>query len=117
MLLGSGMALIAAAFGSLRRTGQDRKPRESTPEIISTGVCRFIRNPMHVSMGPLQAGIGVALEGPVRKDSARGCVAYQSTGQDAGGFAVFTDGLTGHQRHPIAIHPLYQPFPAGGKVE
>jgi len=61
LLLGSGTALMLSAFGLFRRTGQDAKPWESTPEIISTGIYRFTRNPMYVSMGALQAGIGVAL--------------------------------------------------------
>jgi protein-S-isoprenylcysteine O-methyltransferase Ste14 len=61
LLLGSGTALMLSAFGLFRRTGQDAKPWESTPEIISTGIYRYTRNPMYVSMGLLQAGIGVAL--------------------------------------------------------
>jgi protein-S-isoprenylcysteine O-methyltransferase Ste14 len=52
---------MLSAFGLFRRTGQDVKPWESTPEIISTGIYRFTRNPMYVSMALLQAGIGVAL--------------------------------------------------------
>ena len=55
-----GIGLMAGAFGLFRRTGQDPKPWESTPEIISTGIYRFTRNPMYVSMGLLQAGLGVA---------------------------------------------------------
>jgi protein-S-isoprenylcysteine O-methyltransferase Ste14 len=61
LLLAVGLGLMAAAFGLFRRTGQDPKPWESTPEIISTGIYRYTRNPMYVSMGLLQAGIGVAL--------------------------------------------------------
>jgi protein-S-isoprenylcysteine O-methyltransferase Ste14 len=61
LLLASGTALMLSAFGLFRRTGQDAKPWESTPEIISTGIYRYTRNPMYVSMGLLQAGIGVAL--------------------------------------------------------
>jgi protein-S-isoprenylcysteine O-methyltransferase Ste14 len=61
LLLGLGAMLMAGAFGLFRKTGQDPKPWESTPEIISTGIYRFTRNPMYVSMGLLQAGIGVAL--------------------------------------------------------
>jgi protein-S-isoprenylcysteine O-methyltransferase Ste14 len=61
LLLGLGTLLMAGAFGLFRRTGQDPKPWESTPEIISTGIYRFTRNPMYVSMGLLQAGIGFAL--------------------------------------------------------
>ena len=61
LLVGLGLGLMAAAFGMFRSTGQDPKPWESTPEIISTGIYRHTRNPMYVSMGLLQAGIGVAL--------------------------------------------------------
>ena len=61
VLLVAGIALIAGALGRFRSTGQDPEPWVSTPEIISTGVYRFTRNPMYVSLGLLQAGIGVAL--------------------------------------------------------
>lgn len=61
LLLAAGVFLVVAAVGLFRRTGQDPKPWLSTPEIISTGVYRFTRNPMYVSLGLLQAGIGVAL--------------------------------------------------------
>ena len=54
-----GVALVAAAIGLFRRTGQDPKPWESTPEIISTGIYRFTRNPMYVGMALLQASIGI----------------------------------------------------------
>ena len=56
-----GIGVMAAAIGLFRKTGQDPKPWESTPEIISTGVYRFTRNPMYVGMALLQAGIGLAL--------------------------------------------------------
>ncbi len=56
-----GIGVMAAAIGLFRRTGQDPKPWESTPEIISTGVYRFTRNPMYAGMALLQAGIGLAL--------------------------------------------------------
>jgi protein-S-isoprenylcysteine O-methyltransferase Ste14 len=61
LLLAPGVFLVVAAVGLFRRTGQDPKPWLSTPEIISTGVYRFTRNPMYVSLGLLQAGIGVAM--------------------------------------------------------
>ncbi len=61
LLIALAVFLMLAAFGLFRRTGQDPKPWLTTPEIISTGVYRFTRNPMYVSMGLLQAGIGVAL--------------------------------------------------------
>lgn len=56
---GLGVALVAAAIGLFRRTGQDPKPWESTPEIISTGIYRVTRNPMYVGMALLQASIGI----------------------------------------------------------
>lgn len=55
-----GVALVAAAIGLFRRTGQDPKPWESTPEIISTGIYRFTRNPMYVGMALLQTSIGIS---------------------------------------------------------
>jgi len=54
-----GVALVAAAIGLFRRTGQDPKPWESTPEIISTGIYRLTRNPMYVGMALLQTSIGI----------------------------------------------------------
>ena len=57
----AGLALMAAAFGLFRKTGQDPKPWLATPEIISTGVYAHTRNPMYVSMGLLQAGVGLTL--------------------------------------------------------
>jgi protein-S-isoprenylcysteine O-methyltransferase Ste14 len=54
-----GVALVAAAIGLFRRTGQDPKPWKSTPEIIATGIYRFTRNPMYVGMALLQTSIGI----------------------------------------------------------
>jgi protein-S-isoprenylcysteine O-methyltransferase Ste14 len=61
LLVAAGLGLMAGAIGLFRRTGQDPKPWLGTPEIISTGVYAYTRNPMYVSMGILQAGLGVAL--------------------------------------------------------
>lgn len=55
------VVLLAGAIGHFRRTGQDPKPWEPTPEIISTGVYRFTRNPMYVGLALVQIAIGVAL--------------------------------------------------------
>lgn len=60
-LLIAGLALLFAAFNQFQRTGQDPKPWVSTPEIIATGIYKWTRNPMYVSMGFLQGGIGVLL--------------------------------------------------------
>jgi protein-S-isoprenylcysteine O-methyltransferase Ste14 len=56
-----GVAIGGNAFRHFRRTGQDPKPWESTPEIISTGIYRFTRNPMYVGMALMQTGIGIGL--------------------------------------------------------
>ena len=58
---GLGGAAIAGALGLFRRSGQDPKPWKSTPEVISTGIYRFTRNPMYVGMALLQIGIGIGL--------------------------------------------------------
>ena len=58
---GLGIAIMAGAIGLFKRTGQDPKPWKSTPEIISTGVYQFTRNPMYVGMALLQIGIGIGL--------------------------------------------------------
>jgi len=57
----AGVAIVANAIGLFRRTGQDPKPWESTPEIISAGIYRFTRNPMYVGMALIQLSIGLAL--------------------------------------------------------
>lgn len=59
VVAGAGIALIAAALGLFRRSGQNPEPWKSTPEIISTGIYRYTRNPMYVGMALVQAGIGV----------------------------------------------------------
>jgi protein-S-isoprenylcysteine O-methyltransferase Ste14 len=56
-----GLDAIRRAIGLFRRSGQDPKPWEPTPEILTTGVYRYTRNPMYVGMALLQTGIGVAL--------------------------------------------------------
>ena len=60
-LLVAGLGLIFAAMSQFRRTGQDPKPWLSTPAIIAVGIYKWTRNPMYVSMGLLQGGIGVLL--------------------------------------------------------
>jgi len=61
LLLAAGAALLLGAAGSFRKTGQDPKPWLPSPEIIRDGIYRYTRNPMYVSMGLLQAGLGIAL--------------------------------------------------------
>jgi protein-S-isoprenylcysteine O-methyltransferase Ste14 len=56
-----GLGFAAAAIGLFRRTGQDPKPWQPTPEIISTGVYKMTRNPMYLGMALLQAAVGIGL--------------------------------------------------------
>ena len=56
-----GLVMMGRAMGLFKRTGQDPKPWEATPEIISTGVYRITRNPMYVGMALLQVAIGIGL--------------------------------------------------------
>ncbi|MFP8870813.1 MAG: isoprenylcysteine carboxylmethyltransferase family protein [Myxococcota bacterium] len=61
LLLVAGLGLMMGAFGQFQRTGQDPKPWLSTPEVIAVGVYKWTRNPMYLSMGLLQAGVGVLI--------------------------------------------------------
>jgi len=54
-----GFPLVAGAFRLFRKTGQDPKPWLATPEIITTGVYRFTRNPMYLGLALLQTAIGL----------------------------------------------------------
>ncbi len=56
-----GGALLAAALGLFRRSGQQPEPWKPTPEIISTGIYKYTRNPMYVGMALIQAAVGMQL--------------------------------------------------------
>ena len=58
---GLGILLMVAAVLSFRRTSQDPRPWKATPEIISTGVYRFTRNPMYVALALLQTSFATGL--------------------------------------------------------
>lgn len=53
------LVLMAFAVGLFKSTGQDPKPWKASPELITTGIYRWTRNPMYLAMGLLQAGLGV----------------------------------------------------------
>jgi protein-S-isoprenylcysteine O-methyltransferase Ste14 len=57
----ASLVIVGFAIKLFRRTGQDPKPWETTPEIVSTGVYRITRNPMYVGMALLQIAIGIGL--------------------------------------------------------
>ncbi len=54
-----GVALVLGPMALFRRTGQDPAPWKATPEIVSSGIFRFTRNPMYVGMALVQAAYGV----------------------------------------------------------
>lgn len=58
-LIGVGLVLLSLAQGLFRKTGQDPRPWEHSPELIAEGIYRWTRNPMYLGMGVLQAGIGL----------------------------------------------------------
>lgn len=55
----AGLFVILGAVGLFRKTGQDPKPWEPTPELIFDGPYRYTRNPMYVGMTAITIGIGV----------------------------------------------------------
>ena len=57
----AGLGFMGLAMSLFRRTGQDPKPWATTPEIISSGIYRFTRNPMYVGMALIQIAIGIGL--------------------------------------------------------
>ena len=61
LALAKGLVLMALAFGLFKKTRQDPKPWTAAPELIAEGIYLWTRNPMYVSMGVLQAGVGMLL--------------------------------------------------------
>jgi protein-S-isoprenylcysteine O-methyltransferase Ste14 len=53
--------LVVGASRLFRKTGQDPRPWLATPEIIRSGVYRFTRNPMYLSLALLQSAIGIVV--------------------------------------------------------
>lgn len=56
----AGLVAALMGLGLFRRTGQKPEPWTPTPELITTGIYRFSRNPMYLGMTLIQLGIGVA---------------------------------------------------------
>jgi protein-S-isoprenylcysteine O-methyltransferase Ste14 len=50
LLIANGLALGFGAIKLFRKTGQDPKPWQPTPEMIFDGPYKYTRNPMYVSM-------------------------------------------------------------------
>ena len=53
--------LVIGALRLFRRSGQEPEPWKPTPQIVSTGVYRFTRNPMYVGLTLFLAALGIAL--------------------------------------------------------
>ena len=60
--LGGALALAVPAIRLFRKTGQDPKPWQPTPELVFDGPYRFTRNPMYVAMTLLTIGLGAAAD-------------------------------------------------------
>jgi protein-S-isoprenylcysteine O-methyltransferase Ste14 len=50
ILIAAGLAVGLGAIKLFRKTGQDPKPWQPTPELIFDGPYKYTRNPMYVSM-------------------------------------------------------------------
>lgn len=61
VLIAAGLCLIVSALVLFRRTGQDPKPWQPSPELVFKGPYRFTRNPMYVAMTLFTVGIGTAI--------------------------------------------------------
>ena len=57
LVLAGGLALVLAAFGLFRKTGQDPKPWMPSPELILQGPYKYTRNPMYVGMILVTLGV------------------------------------------------------------
>ena len=55
------VGMMASAWGLFKKSEQDPKPWKPTPAIVSTGIYRYTRNPMYVSMALVQLTVAVAL--------------------------------------------------------
>ncbi|HZX41522.1 MAG TPA: isoprenylcysteine carboxylmethyltransferase family protein [Myxococcaceae bacterium] len=60
LAIGGGVALGGSASRLFRRSGQDPRPWQPTPELVFAGPYRLTRNPMYVGMTLLTIGIGAA---------------------------------------------------------
>jgi protein-S-isoprenylcysteine O-methyltransferase Ste14 len=56
--IGGALAIGMPAVRLFRKTGQDPKPWQPTPELIFDGPYRFTRNPMYVGMTLIAIGLG-----------------------------------------------------------
>lgn len=60
-LLGAGIALVAAAIGPFRKSGQDPRPWTPTDALLDSGLYRWSRNPMYLGMAVAAFGLALAL--------------------------------------------------------
>lgn len=60
LAIGGALAIGVPARRLFRKTGQDPKPWQPTPELVFDGPYRFTRNPMYLGMTLLTIGLGLA---------------------------------------------------------
>ncbi|HEY7972606.1 MAG: isoprenylcysteine carboxylmethyltransferase family protein [Xanthobacteraceae bacterium] len=56
-----GVALAVSAFRTLRAVGTNPEPWKPTLALVTTGVFRYLRNPMYVGMTLMVIGLAIAL--------------------------------------------------------
>ena len=59
--IGGALAIVLPAVRLFRKTHQDPKPWQPTPELVFDGPYRFTRNPMYVGMTLLTIGLGAGI--------------------------------------------------------
>ncbi|MEI9803721.1 MAG: isoprenylcysteine carboxylmethyltransferase family protein [Pseudolabrys sp.] len=57
----AGAALAITGVGAFRRLGTKVNPYKPSTTVVTSGIYRYLRNPMYVGLGFLVAGIGIAL--------------------------------------------------------
>ncbi len=59
LALVAGGSILLTAIGLFRRAGTNPQPWKSTSRIVTTGVYRWTRNPMYLSMALIYVGIAL----------------------------------------------------------
>ncbi len=62
--LGVGIGFVIWFSRAFEASGQDRSPREPSPEILTHGLYRYSRNPAYVGLTAILAGLGLLLDNP-----------------------------------------------------
>ena len=61
LVLALGVTLLAVGFLQMRRVGTPVNPRETAKVLVVSGLFRYSRNPLYVSLAVIYAGIAILL--------------------------------------------------------